>query len=279
MRSLKIDVAVRTFNSGKFLDACLSGIEQTFNINNLVIIDHFSTDGTIEIARQHNANIIFENQGIGYALELAVRKTSTPIFAIIDSDVELNKGKWVDSLFRKFEDPTVGGIGLRLTVDIPLWRKRYAAFWLRKKDFSELKHGEWTNAYVVRKNAVPDFRMPKGLDSCEHVYLKDAIIRKGYKTSFVDADGEHHHGSGPGKAFALGAGERIYSGLGAFHRSPILTKVLLSPLKAIPPAIAYNDPNVILGNTRYWFEYLQGYLQPQKYMERSFLYPSTKVQG
>jgi glycosyltransferase involved in cell wall biosynthesis len=279
LHSVKIDVAVRTFNSGRYLDVCLSGIEQAFDVNDLIIIDHFSTDGTIEIARQHKANIIFENQGIGYALELAVRKTSTPIFAIIDSDVELKKGKWVDLLFRKFEDPTVGGVGLRMYSDIPLWRKKYNAFWLGVRDFKQLRGGEWVNAYVVRKNAVPNFRVPKGLDSWEHGYLKDTIIRKGFKISFVDTNGEHHYGSEAGKGRALGAGERIYSGLQASYRSPILTKVLLSPFKAIPPAIAYKDPNVILGNTRYWFEYLEGYLHPQKYMDRAFLYPSTKVHG
>lgn len=262
---MKIDVSVRTFNSGKFLDACLSGIEQTFNVNNLIIVDHYSTDGTIEIARQHNANIILENQGIGYALELAVRKASTPIFAIIDSDVELKKGKWVDLLFRKFEDQTVGGVGLRMYSDIPLWRKRYATFWAHARGFDILKGGDWVNAYVVRKKAVADFRIPKGLNSYEHVYLKDAIIRNGYKTSFVDADGVHYYGFGATKGFALGAGERTLYGLRTFHQS-ILRSVLPSTLKSILPAIAYRDTSVILGNTKYWFEFLQGYLHPQKYM-------------
>lgn len=102
---VKIDVAFCTYNSAKYLDACLNGIEQVFDVNNLIVVDHYSTDGTIEIAKRHGANIYFENQGFAYALNLAIQKARTDIFAIIDSDVVLTKGQWVSQLFRSLKIP------------------------------------------------------------------------------------------------------------------------------------------------------------------------------
>lgn len=64
---MKIDVAVCTYQSEKYLDECLTSIEKAIPLNRLIIIDHHSTDKTIEIARRHNAEIHFENVGLGYA--------------------------------------------------------------------------------------------------------------------------------------------------------------------------------------------------------------------
>ncbi|MEM1674322.1 MAG: hypothetical protein QXN24_05800 [Candidatus Bathyarchaeia archaeon] len=46
----------------------------------------------------------------------------------------------------------------------------------------------------------------------------------------------------------------------------LIRKVLVAPLKAIPPAIAYNDPTIIIQNTKYWFLFLKGWLKHDKYI-------------
>jgi glycosyltransferase involved in cell wall biosynthesis len=264
---MKIDVVVRTYNSGKYLDACLKGIREAFNVNRLIVIDHHSTDETISIAKKYDATIYYESQGIGYALGLGISKAETSIFAVIDSDVVLVKGKWVDSLYRKFDNPRIGGVGLRMFSDEPLWRKEYCAYYFRVKDFEGIKSGEWVNAYIIRKKALGrHFHIPDYLRSYEHVYLKDSIIRNGYEIDFVDADGGTHYYDFSGNdGFYLGAGDRLYNGLSNLLRT-IFRQALLSPLKSVLPAIAYSDANVILGNTKYWFDYLKGYLDPEEYL-------------
>lgn len=263
---MKIDVAVCTYNSEKYMDKCLEGIEQAFDVNNLIVVDHHSTDRTIEIAKSHGANIYFEDQGFAYALNLGIDKARTDIFAIIDSDVVLEKGRWVSLLSRKFDDPKIGGVGLRMFSDEPLWRKEYCAYYFHVKDFRQIRGGDWVNAYVIRKKALgPHFHIPNHLKSYNHIYMKDTIIRNGYKTSYVNVDGTHYYDFHLNKGFWMGAGERSYFGLRNF---PVIVvrRVLLSPVKAVPPAIAYDDPNVIFGNTSYWFDFLKGYLRPQKHL-------------
>jgi len=263
---VKIDVAVCTYNSAKYLDACLNGIKQAFDVNNLIVVDHYSTDGTIEIAKRHSANIYFENQGFAYALNLAIQKAQTDIFAIIDSDVVLTKGQWVSQLFRKFENPKIGGVGLRMFSDEPLWRKEYCAYYFHVKDFRQIMSGSWVNAYIIRKKALgSNFHIPNHLKSYNHIYMKDMIIRNGYKTDSVNTDATHYYDFHLNKGFWMGAGERSYYGLKGFL-AIIFRRVLLSPVKAVLPAIAYDDPNVIFGNTRYWFDFLKGYLRPQKHL-------------
>lgn len=261
---MKIDVVVRTYNSAKYLDACFSGIKHVFDVNDLIVVDHNSTDETIAIAKRYDASIYNENQGIAYALDLGISKVHTDIFAVIDSDVVLIKGQWVDLLFRKFNNPKIGGIGLRMFSDEPLWRKKYCAYYFRVKDFRDIKSGTWVNGYVIRKKTLgPHFHIPNNV-GFEHIYTKDAIIRNGYETDFVDTDGTHYYDFPVNKGFFMGAAERNYYGPKSLFMV-VFRRVVLSPFKAILPAISYNDTNVILGNTKYWFDYLKGYLNPRKY--------------
>jgi len=262
MNSCPIDIIVPTYNSAKYLDACLLGIKQSFDIGNIIVVDHYSTDDTIKIAKRHNANMYFEDKGLASALNLGIDKVKTEIFAIIDSDVVLTHGKWIDSLFRKFNSSEIGGIGLRVWSDIPLWRKKYAAFYQHTRDFKEIKGGTWVNAYVILKKALGHhFHIPESI-GYTHLYIKDIITKSGYKIDFVDAEGIHYYDYHENKGVYMGAGERRYFGLRTFP-VVIFRHVLLSPLKAIPPAIAYNDPKVIFGNTKYWFDFCRGYLNPK----------------
>lgn len=261
---MEIDVVVRTYNSRKYLDACLKGIKQVFDVNRLIVVDHYSTDETIAIAKRYDASIYYENQGIAYALALGISKAQTDIFAVIDSDVVLVKGRWVNLLFKKLDNPNVGGVGLRMFSDEPLWRKEYCAYYFRVKDFRDIKSGEWVNAYIIRKKALgPHFHISNNV-GYEHVYMKDAIIRNGYVTDSVDADGTHYYDFPVNKGFYMGAAQRNYSGLRGFFMM-LVRRVILSPLKAVLPAISYDDPNVIFGNTKYWFDFLKGYLNPRKF--------------
>jgi len=51
-RWMKIDVAVCTYQSERYLDECLTSVEKSVPINKLIVVDHYSTDKTIEIAKK-----------------------------------------------------------------------------------------------------------------------------------------------------------------------------------------------------------------------------------
>jgi len=55
---LKVDVMVCTYNSARYLDACLESIINNIPVNTLWIIDKYSTDRTVEIAKRYGAKIV-----------------------------------------------------------------------------------------------------------------------------------------------------------------------------------------------------------------------------
>lgn len=98
--------------------------------------------------------------------------------------------------------------------------------------------------------------------------MKDAIIRNGYKIYAVDENETHYDHPG-NKGFWMRAVQRAYFGfhLKGFFYKFIFRKVLLSPVKTVLPALAYNESNIIFGNSKYWLAFLKGYLRPEKHLQ------------
>lgn len=76
--SIKVDVAVCTYQSEKYLNQCLMSIQKTVPFHKLIVVDHYSTDKTIEIARKYDAEIYFENIGLGHARQVAIEHSNAP---------------------------------------------------------------------------------------------------------------------------------------------------------------------------------------------------------
>ncbi len=53
-----IDYVVPTYNSGNTLDECLRAIQNYGNPGNIIIIDKYSSDETVKIAKAHGCKII-----------------------------------------------------------------------------------------------------------------------------------------------------------------------------------------------------------------------------
>ena len=249
-RDVKVDVVVPTYQSEKYLDACLSSIVRTVPVNNLIVIDHYSTDRTVEIAEKYGAKIYFEDVGLAYARQLGIELASTPIFLMVDSDVVFFEENWFDRAYRIMEeDPKVGGLGLWTPSRYPSWRQRYIDFWWRTVPAS--RRLGFVNAYMLRKEALEGIKIPRFLNSYEHLYIKSYIERGGWTVKVIPVKGMHYYDHAEGKAVWLGAGNRVMAGFKPFPKIFFL-KVLPAPLKAVFPALAYRDPSIILKNTLYW---------------------------
>ncbi|MCD6529564.1 hypothetical protein J7L06_04680 [Candidatus Bathyarchaeota archaeon] len=80
-------------------------------------------------------------------------------------------------------------------------------------------------------------------------------------------NGVHYYDYPDWKGVWIGAGERVFGHTKAEYLPfMLIRRVLTAPLKAIPPAIAYNDPSIIIHNSRYWFRYLIGWLKPHDHI-------------
>lgn len=257
---MKIDVAVCTYQSERYLEECLTSVEKAVPINKLIVVDHYSTDNTINIAKRHNATILLENVGVGYARQIAIDHVSTPVFLFVDSDVVFHSYDWFSTALSLIDgERKIGAVGIYVPPRLPPLRKKYVDFWW--KTVPAIKKYGFVNAYLILKKAVEGIKIPASLGSYEHIYIKFYIQNHGWTTTTIRVNGIHYYDYPDKKGAWLGAGNRLFSGVSHLPRL-LARRVLTAPLKAIPPAIATRDPQIVLWNTRYWLGYLKGWLHP-----------------
>jgi len=55
---MKIDYVIPTYNSVHTLKSCLEAIKRYGNLNEIIVVDRFSEDKTIEIAKEYSCKVI-----------------------------------------------------------------------------------------------------------------------------------------------------------------------------------------------------------------------------
>src|SRR5438093_5972745 len=85
-----ISVVIPTHNTARTLSQCLQTVcNQTSPFAELVIVDRFSGDGTVRIARQYGARIIKTDANRSIARNMGFGRTSSPAVLFLDSDMML----------------------------------------------------------------------------------------------------------------------------------------------------------------------------------------------
>ena len=182
---MKIDYIIPTYNSASLLDECLAAIEKYGNPNNIIIIDKFSTDKTIEIAKSHNCKIIQSNATLGECRLIGVENAETEWIAFIDSDVIINKN-W-KNMFNYTNIKSVGAI----QADPKDIDKDTSAFKCKKPyNLKKLDRG-FTGATLIRKDIIKDADI-KDCQAFEDWFLTQHIIKKGYNWLIVPIIVDHH---------------------------------------------------------------------------------------
>jgi GT2 family glycosyltransferase len=89
----EIAVIIPAFNSGAHLEQALASVAgQTFPPAAVVVVDDCSVDDTTDRARQWQGHLPLEiirlerNRGPGFARDLAIRRSSAPLLAMLDAD-------------------------------------------------------------------------------------------------------------------------------------------------------------------------------------------------
>lgn len=166
-------IFVCTYNSSATLEACLSGIRRAAPEAKVVLIDHMSNDGTVEIANRFGASVTSEDVSLGHARQMAFEITDTMFLAFVDSDVEIVEPRCFEKAVQDLEREGVGAVvGMavshRLAYGLPA-----SLLVLRSADFG----GKVIPDYI---DARETYFMQERLDSLglRTVYLADAIIHR-----------------------------------------------------------------------------------------------------
>jgi glycosyltransferase involved in cell wall biosynthesis len=184
-----IDVVVLTKNSEHLLDKCLASIYANVPVKNLIVVDGFSTDGTLkivnEINEEHgNITVLNENGSRAKAREKGLRQVRTEWFMFVDSDVILSRD-W----FRKAEKnirTDVGAVwGVNIDVIPNVKDKRFLKLQsLIARQCFNLRGG--MHDTLIRREAVEGIKIPEQLHVYEDAYIMNWIKEKGYKVVIGD---------------------------------------------------------------------------------------------
>jgi glycosyltransferase involved in cell wall biosynthesis len=181
-----VDVVLLTKNSEHMLSKCLSSIYQNVPVKNLIVIDGFSTDRTLQILDKFNekyGNIsVFQMGGSrAKARTEGIRRVSTDWFMFVDSDVLLCTD-WYKKAQADIAS-SVGAVwGLNIDVIPNVKDKRILklqsivarqCFYLR---------GGMHDTLILRK-AVEGVRIPEQLHAYEDAFIVQWIETHGYKVS------------------------------------------------------------------------------------------------
>jgi glycosyltransferase involved in cell wall biosynthesis len=179
-----IDVVMLTKNSEYLLDKCLSSIYENVPVQNLIIVDGFSTDHTIEILNEAgkergNVIVLMVKGSRARARQVGIGKVSSDWFMFVDSDVILSKG-WFTNAQKNIKEDTGAIWGTNIDVIPNVDDKRFLKMQsLIARQAFNLRGG--THDALIRSNCVKDIKIPEQLHTYEDAYIMNWIKNKGYK--------------------------------------------------------------------------------------------------
>ncbi len=187
MEHTKVSFIIPTYNSERTIGKCLKSIRQQKDVDTeIIIVDGYSKDNTIEIAEKYADKIIRARGTLGFARLLGAKYASGEILGIFDSDVYLPHEDWLKKAIEWFHKDDK--IGIVWPVNIPppnasFTAKAYFSVWLYKllKTKNPVPGGNIlvrTKAYrEVEKQLNPKLHFGEDFD------LTVKIIDKGYKVA------------------------------------------------------------------------------------------------
>jgi glycosyltransferase involved in cell wall biosynthesis len=267
-----IDVLMPTYNSVKYLDSALRCVEKEISNCRLIVVDHHSNDGTLEVLKKHGASIYFDDTSLGHARQLLFEKSGSRILLMIDSDVVIEEEGWYEKAVRLLDHKSehgkrIGAVALLPSVNPPAELEKFKRFWWRLLPSLE-RNFFVTHSTLFLRESVQGIRIPERLGAAEDVYIWMHIRKMGYESRTMRVAGTHYFTLSEKKGRWMGANLRILQSLvGKEALQFILRNVLFYPVLALVAAAFTWDFQMLEYNIRRWFGYLVGYLSPSKYWQ------------
>lgn len=266
----RIDILMPTYNSVEHLDSVLSSLEKAVPNHRLVVVDHYSRDGTLEVLRKHGAEVYFDAKSLGNARQLLFEKSASRILLMFDSDVVIDEDGWfkkaVQLLGSRSEDGRpIGAVALLPSRNPPIELEKFKRFWWRLFPSLEREFAV-THSTLVLRESVQGIRIPEELGAAEDVYVWLHIRRKGFVSRTLRVTGIHYFILSEKKGRWMGANLRILQSLvGKEALQFVLQNVFLYPFLALIAATFTHDLDMLRYNIKRWFGYFVGYLFPARY--------------
>jgi GT2 family glycosyltransferase len=196
----KVSLYVPCYNSRRYLKECLDSVmRQSYPVDEILVIDDGSQDGTADIASAYPARVIrhTRNLGLAAARNRAFKESRNEFVASLDSDCAAGKD-WLARLMQCFTDPGIAGAGGTL-------KERHAAHTADRWRSVHMRQG-WSenrmenppflygNNTVLRKGCV---EKSGGYDERFRFNYEDAdlslrLYKRGFRLYYNPAAGVEH---------------------------------------------------------------------------------------
>jgi glycosyltransferase involved in cell wall biosynthesis len=266
-----VDVLMPTYNSVKYLDSALRCVEKEIPNSHLIVVDHHSNDGTLDVLTRHGANVYFDDTSLGHARQLLLEKSSSRILLMLDSDVVIEEEGWYQKatqMLSSSEDgKRIGAVALLPSVNPPVELEKFKRFWWRLLPALE-REFFITHSTLFLRESVKGIRIPQQLGAAEDVYIWLHIRKRGYISRTMKVRGTHYFTLSEKKGRWMGANLRILQSLvGREAIQFVVRNVLFYPFLALIAATFTLDPRVLGYNVKRWLGYIVGYLFPGRYWQ------------
>jgi len=177
-----VDVVMLTKNSDHILTQCLESVYKNIPVNELIIVDGGSNDKTLEIIESFAENfgkvkVISSSGTRGEARQIGIQNVKTEWFVFVDSDVVLCRG-WFKKIVKHIDNST----GAVWGVDVPAnVKKRFLRNVFIHMAMHSFRVRGGTHDLLLRYECVKDIEIPNSLHVYEDAFIKEWILKKGYK--------------------------------------------------------------------------------------------------
>jgi glycosyltransferase involved in cell wall biosynthesis len=180
----QVDVVLLTKNSEHMLSKCLTSIYENVPVKNLIVIDGFSTDRTLQILdcfnkTRRNITLIQMGGSRAKARTEGIRRVTSEWFLFVDSDVVLCKD-WYNEAQADMANGVAAVWGLNVDVIPNVRDKRVLRLQsILARECFNLRGG--THDTLILSKAVKGMIVPDHLQTYEDAYIIRHIKKKGYK--------------------------------------------------------------------------------------------------
>lgn len=197
MANAKVSIVIPTKNEGHILENCLNSICNLVYPKDkieVIIVDGYSQDNTVEIAEKYGCKVLFEDIGTrGGACNLGVKNASGEYIVFTDADCVVPKD-WLMNLIKHFNGDEIASVGgPNITPDddtefakcvgavLSFLSKPGSRYGLVADEAIETYHNSGCNV-AYRKSPIEEVGgFNEKLVTCEDEEMDYRIRKKGYK--------------------------------------------------------------------------------------------------
>jgi len=188
----RVSFCIPTLNNEDTLDRCLNSIiSQEYPDIEIIIVDGYSKDKTIEIAKKYTDKIYFDNGTLGSARQTSIEHSTGRVLALFDSDIIIPHKKWLVNAIKYFNYSNKVSTVWPMNVappNTPLTTRLYFAHWkVIIEDRIKKKRGLFGggNALFLRKFIEEIGGIDKSFHWGEDFDLANKLKEKGYQVVYI----------------------------------------------------------------------------------------------